>query len=1367
MRLPIRLCLALSLATPAAAQQEVILQYFNTSWTEIEARMPELAEAGYSALWLPNPCKGSSGGFSVGYDPQDRFDLGDKDQAGSVRTRYGTKAELLSLVEKAHRFGIRVYFDNVMAHSAGSLGNTPVGTLIPGVPGHVPQDFHLGKRNGYWSKFSDSVDYNDEWQVLNRNPFAWDIAQENPNTSFDPNGTAENSDYPKWVGIRHPGQPWLYLDTDLPIAQEAGGGNVYTFANKEAWQDIGYGAGSTGAGNGKFDWQDTDADGQHDAGETSEPFSDTGIDGSNPARRIAAWGYGNGRYDMGNPVAEDVNGMLIRSARWTMDVTNCDGYRLDAVKHVPSYFFGQQNGLKDGSGAGYLGQIQEQFNATHGYDDWSNHRDSNYSLNAVRQDAILYGEHLGAPPNPNDYLLAGMKIANDNFLNAVGPGIGGSLQGYDSPGAFTFGVNEGMMYCMSHDNNYMAGSERPAAHRYMLMRAGLPIVYTDGYNHSSGPDYFPKQSHIPFLGQYGQNYVTGPLRVRRDFLRGDQIGKYSNQNFAAWEFRDKRENNGMSDADGTTLLVMMARNYTSGQGQPSGFSATWPNATRVRNYSEFGGAFYANVGNDGRLYDDGGGMIIVPSSGYFAFAPRVPEMTEAFDGSDSVRPITVYQGSTPAPLMNHSRKDGKNGDPAYAHTARIPRITDGTAIRFVARADGSAVNMHLKLDGNVDVNSQMNLGPLTGTKRDYPAGGANSTDVFEGWEQARFVRRIVEKFAAADTARNIIGSPGAETWEAVIGTAGWTRNNASSAPDTDTNTVDAAYHDPAAGHIFGTTQQFTPPASAANQSITIRAKLSYTADGITNAVIYYTITGTSYPEGSAGTGRGDTQVAIMTKEGNGPAEAGGTPEWWRGTIPALPAGTKLRYKIGAWTTNSAAARYPSNADQISKASRMETIFEAADFNADTVVHYPHNNKGIQATGLKEGLHIIRSRAFLDRGGKASLYNTRAQTFYLDRQRAQGMVRYPECRSAEPYATIGGTSYGVVAASDDQTTEVWYSILDSSAANDSAARGNGTNNWAKATAVTVPTSLAGTPWTKEWRFDYLQIPASGVAQIRVRFKELSSSADNSLTDVAGHYTTETCTVNTGYPVNFGIAFPAADGETVGTGYVAKCLFDKSLGNAIPDAQLLGEFSVWIASTVSGEGDEEIFLPRSAYSVVRNETPTQDALAFTLPNLFNGDPDFLHHIRITWQRGDISLSDTRLVKAWPDSASDADGDGLPDFWENMHRLEANNPGGDNGAAGDADGDGFTNLEEYRFLTNPRDAASTALLNIVPRAGTPSFSLQFPVSAQRRYRVQVSTDLSGWTNAGSEIAPASDNAAYLWTDPATAMPERKYYRVTVRVP
>jgi hypothetical protein len=33
---------------------------------------------------------------------------------------------------------------------------------------------------------------------------------------------------------------------------------------------------------------------------------------------------------------------------------------------------------------------------------------------------MMFGEHLGAPPNPDDYLAAGMRIANDDFVNAVG-----------------------------------------------------------------------------------------------------------------------------------------------------------------------------------------------------------------------------------------------------------------------------------------------------------------------------------------------------------------------------------------------------------------------------------------------------------------------------------------------------------------------------------------------------------------------------------------------------------------------------------------------------------------------------------------------------------------------------------------------------------------------------------------------------------------------------------------------------------------------------------------------------------------------------------------------------------------------------------
>src|SRR4029434_9079644 len=103
-------------------------------------------------------------------------------------------------------------------------------------------------------------------------------------------------------------------------------------------------------------------------------------------------------------------------------------------------------------------------------------------------------------------------------------------------------VSGGLFSLLPQDNISRAGGGPPAAHQYMLTRAGVPIVYTDGYNVAGGPDYFPKPSYTPFLGQYGQTFITGTLPVRRDFMRGDQSPRWASQDFCAWEFRDYSEN---------------------------------------------------------------------------------------------------------------------------------------------------------------------------------------------------------------------------------------------------------------------------------------------------------------------------------------------------------------------------------------------------------------------------------------------------------------------------------------------------------------------------------------------------------------------------------------------------------------------------------------------------------------------------------------------------------------------------------------------------------------------------------------------------------------------------------------------------------
>ena len=187
-----------------------MLQYFNTSWPEITDKMPELAEAGYTSLWLPPPTKGS-GGLSVGYDLWDRFDLGSKNQRNTVSTRYGSESDLLRLVEVAHRFGIRVYFDNIMNHNAFDIPGFNADTPIDIYPGMVPEDFHLRKTtDGFYRKWDNTRNYNDAWQVQYLGlADLIDIAQE-PGGTNNNFGSSEGNQFPKIKFVRHPNNPEYY-----------------------------------------------------------------------------------------------------------------------------------------------------------------------------------------------------------------------------------------------------------------------------------------------------------------------------------------------------------------------------------------------------------------------------------------------------------------------------------------------------------------------------------------------------------------------------------------------------------------------------------------------------------------------------------------------------------------------------------------------------------------------------------------------------------------------------------------------------------------------------------------------------------------------------------------------------------------------------------------------------------------------------------------------------------------------------------------------------------------------------------------------------------------------------------------------------
>ncbi|MBC8127012.1 MAG: hypothetical protein H8M99_07700 [Gloeobacteraceae cyanobacterium ES-bin-144] len=1229
------------------ARGESMLQYFNTSWAEITRKMPELAEAGYQSLWLPPPTKGS-GGLSVGYDLWDPFDLGSKDQRGSVSTRYGTETELLQLMEVAHRFGIRIYFDNIMNHRAFDVPGYNENTPIDVYPGMVPEDFHLQvTEDGFYRKWDNTRDWGSAWQVQNLGlADLIDIAHETPNANF---GRTEGSTHPKYSFVRHPNNPEYYCFNSA--------GNYVGFGNVTA-SDL----------------------------------------ATNP-----------------DAFKEDVGAYLIRNARWLMARTKADGLRLDAVKHVPDYFFGQQSGDKDSSDAGYLGGIQRQFNISRGYTD-SSHRDSVFETEIPRSDAMVFGEHLGSPPGYSGYWDAGMRLVDNDLRSKLNNALGnpsGSLFGLDSSGGGGFPADLGVMHANSHDSDYSA--MRPLQHAMYYTRDGLGLIYTDGYyqaetlGESGGA--FPRHANTAFLGQFTDSRIPNLLKIHQDFARGLQQGLKSDNDFLAYERRDNRNPNG-STRSGTaenevTMVVMMNDNNAAGQSRS--FPHSFPSGAYLYQY-----ATGPNGSNQTGFYKYGSELssVIVPPGGYFIFGYRTPELSTLWPDSA----ITLRQNGQEVKTIRVTRKDGPDGDESFnpyglsnrgypagstpkplTYQTTVPVVKSGSPLTIIARADGSAENIMLKLDGGVDLNGSVPPGISDAATRDNPPG--ERTDTWLGYEQPTFVdRQHPEKFAAVDTTRCQIGSPGAETYSKTIGSAGFTINNGPAAANNYSNEsgnqAEWLYHDPAqtVGGPGGTEGVGDAQYSEGASSITLWAKCNPVALGF-KMFVYFTTDGT-YPEGAGGIGRGTTGVAEFSFHHNQSPD-----DWWiSATVPKPSSGATFRYKIGIYKNGPTiqSSWWPAGATSVAYKKKMLTTFKVENWEPTTSQFHLHADYNSLTTGLKEGFHVLRAKALLNRNAntEAALYQTFTQTFYYDAQTPGGEVAFPQ-NNAD---TVGGSSYEIVVRTDPTVEEVWFNIADIEPGNDDSVtaklNGNGagfepftdsnqdgdrdvnedftdldgdgvydaatTVAWASASEVTANPSVTSA-YQKEWRIRYTNIPSNipvaGIATLTFRLLEASSSRDFTLDAATGHYTTLTRDVTTAGPLErVNIAWPQNDGDRVDDNYTMKVYFSKALADGLGDEHLKNSFS-YTANGVSQD--------RSMFAINRGDFGPDGAyheLSIPLPNLYNDIAEFLHEIEVTYtfpdnypvvEKRGLSLNAVRLVKANPSTKpfvnitqpAELDSDGKP--------------------------------------------------------------------------------------------------------------------------
>jgi hypothetical protein len=87
-------------------------------------------------------------------------------------------------------------------------------------------------------------------------------------------------------------------------------------------------------------------------------------------------------------------------------------------------------------------------------------------------------------------------------------------------------------------------------------------------------------------------------------------------------------------------------------------------------------------------------------------------------------------------------------------------------------------------------------------------------------------------------------------------------------------------------------------------------------------------------------------------------------------------------------------------------------------------------------------------------------------------------------------------------------------------------------------------------------------------------------------------------------------------------------------------------------------------------------------------------------------------------------DTDADGIPDWWETLHFGGPTNAV----ANADSDGDGFTNLDEYRLGTDPNDVSSYFRLQAVPGDTDGETWLYWPSATGLTYTIYTSTNLLG---------------------------------------
>jgi alpha-amylase len=413
----------------------VMMQYFHwytlddgSHWKTLQQQASEISKAGFTALWLPPAYKGAGGGYDVGYGVYDMFDLGEFDQKGSVRTKYGTKADYLAAVKTLKQQGLQVYADVVFNHRDG--GDRTERVMA------TPYD-----RQNRLSPIGPSQEIESY-------------------TAFDFSGRGDTYSSMKW---NH-----FHFDSVNHNMLRKDDSDIYLFDGQgfEKFVDL---------EKGNYDFL-------------------LGCD-----------------LDMDN---EQVQGELAYWGEWYLDTVGIDGFRLDAVKHIPAWFFKTWlDQMRDHAGK-RLFCVGEYWSAEvqplHSY------------LSALEGRMSLFD----VPLQRNFHLASRQGESYD--LRQL---FDGTLTQQQAALAVTFVENHDTQPCQALESPVEPWF-KPLAYALILLRQeGYPCVfYADYY----GAEY-PNSRGGAAVQLYSHQFLIDRfLAARRDYGYGAQVNYFDHPNTIGW-----------------------------------------------------------------------------------------------------------------------------------------------------------------------------------------------------------------------------------------------------------------------------------------------------------------------------------------------------------------------------------------------------------------------------------------------------------------------------------------------------------------------------------------------------------------------------------------------------------------------------------------------------------------------------------------------------------------------------------------------------------------------------------------------------------------------------------------------------------------